>query len=170
MVWFFPRRQEQQRLRQQLEDGPSKIDKSELTGKVKTWSYQHGLLLRLVWPLIGNEAPASLVEQLEQMISKHIRRWLFLHLSFSCIGLYGKSTKMQILITMFGSKEYKVAKNGLCLTLWDTEDEKVTKAETEVRTGRKWSVTKAVEQAESSLPHQVIVGATNKGQEGPGHR
>ena len=32
----------------------------------------------------------------------------------------------------------------------------------EVRTWRKWSVTKAVDHAEGSLQYQVIVGATNK--------
>jgi len=115
-----------------------------------------------------NEIPVSLVEQLEQVVSKHIRRWLGLLPSFSSIGLYGKSTKLQIPLTSL-VKEYKVAKTRLYLTLRDSEDEKVSKAGIEVRTGRKWSVTKAVKQAESRLQHQVIVGATNKGREGLGH-
>jgi len=65
-------------------------------------------------------------------------------------------------------EEYKVAKTRLYLTLRDSEDEKVRKAGIEVRTWRKWPVTKAVE-AESSLQHQVIVGTTNKDREGLGH-
>ncbi|XP_060590709.1 uncharacterized protein LOC132745755 [Ruditapes philippinarum] len=40
----------------------------------------------------------------------------------------------------------------------------------EVRTGRKWSVSRAVELAESSLKHQDIVGMTNIGKEGLGTR
>lgn len=156
------------RLQQQLDEGLRRIDKSELPGKFKTWIYQYGLLPRLVWPLMVNEIPVSLVEQLEQAVSKHIRRWLGLPPSFSSIGLYSKSTKLQIPITSL-VEEYKVAKARLYLTLRDSKDEKVSNAGIEVRTGRKWSVTKAVEQAESSLQHQVIVGATNKGREGLGH-
>jgi len=57
------------RLRQQLEEGLRRIDKSELPGKFKTLIYQHGLLPRLVWPLMVNEIPVSLVEQLEQAVS-----------------------------------------------------------------------------------------------------
>jgi len=97
-----------------------------------------------------NEIPVSLVEQQEQVVSKRIRRRLGLPPSFSSKGLYGKSTKLQIPLTSL-VEEYKVAKTRLYLTLRDSEDEKVSKAGIEVRTGRKWSVTKAVEQAESSL-------------------
>jgi len=100
--WFdasFTDKSSKGRLRQQLEEGLRRIDKSELSGKFKTWIYQHGLLPRLVWPLMANEIPVSLVEQLEQAVSKHIRRWLGLPPSFSYKGLYGKSTKLQIPLT-----------------------------------------------------------------------
>jgi len=156
------------RLRQQLEEDLRRIDKSEFPGKFMTWIYQHGLLPRLVWPLMVNEAKVSLVEQLEQAVSKHIRRWLGLPPSFSSIGLYGKSTKQQISLKAI-VEEYKIAKIRLYLTLRDSEDEKASKAGIEVRTGRKWSVAKAVEQAESSLQHQAIVGITNIGREVLGH-
>ena len=116
-----------------------------------------------------NEVPVSLVEKLEQSVSKHIRRWLGLPPSFSSIGLYGKSTKLQMPLNSL-EEEFKVAKARLFLTLRDSADEKISRAGIEVRTGRKWSVNKAVEQAESSLQHQVIVGATNQGREGLGMR
>ena len=159
----------QGRLRQQLEEGLRRIDKSELRGKFKTWIYHHGLLPRLVWPLMVNEVPVSLVEKLEQSVSKHIRRWLGLPPSFSSIGFYSKSTKLQMPLNSL-VEEFKVAKARLFLTLRDSADEKISRAGIEVRTGRKWSVNKAVEQAESSLEHQVIVGATNIGREGLGMR
>jgi len=156
------------RIRQQLDEGLRRIDRAELPGKFKSWIYQHGLLPRLVWPLMVNEIPVSLVEQLEQAVSKHIRRWLGLPPSFSSIGLYGRCTKLQMPLTSL-VEEYKVAKARLFLTLRDSADQKISKAGIEIRTGRKWSASKAVEQAESSLHHQVIVGATNKGREGLGH-
>ncbi|XP_060589959.1 uncharacterized protein LOC132745154 [Ruditapes philippinarum] len=67
-------------------------------------------------------------------------------------------------------EEYKVAKARLLLTLRDSSDEKISGAGIEVRTGRKWSVKQAIDQAESSLNLQDIVGTTNKGREGLGIR
>ncbi|KAH3849717.1 hypothetical protein DPMN_092120 [Dreissena polymorpha] len=66
-------------------------------------------------------------------------------------------------------EKYKVAKARLFLKLRDSADKKIGKASIEIRTGRKWSVTMADEHTEISLHHQFIVGATNKGREGPGH-
>ena len=63
-------------------------------------------------------------------------------------------------------EEYKVAKARLLLTLRDSNDEKISGAGIEIRTGRKWSVSKAVEQAESGLKHQDIVGTTNRDRDG----
>jgi hypothetical protein len=60
-------------------------------------------------------------------------------------------------------EEFKVAKARLFLMLRDSADEKISRAGIEVRTWRKWSVNKAVEQAESNLQNQVIVWATNQG-------
>ncbi|XP_060589960.1 uncharacterized protein LOC132745155 [Ruditapes philippinarum] len=45
----------QGRLKQQVEEGLKRIDKSELPGKYKAWIFQHGLLARLIWPLMVNE-------------------------------------------------------------------------------------------------------------------
>ncbi|XP_052795695.1 uncharacterized protein LOC128228426 [Mya arenaria] len=111
-----------------------------------------------------NEIPISAVEKLEQAISKHLRRWLGLPPSFTNIGLYGKSTKLQMPISSL-VEEYKIAKTRLLLTLRDSSDGKISGAGIEVRTGRKWSVSLTVEQAKSSLKHQDIVGTTNKGRE-----
>jgi hypothetical protein len=67
-------------------------------------------------------------------------------------------------------EEYKVAKVRPLLTLRDSSDEKISGAGIEVRTGRKWSLKQAVDQAESSLKLQDIVGTTNEGREGLGIR
>lgn len=64
------------------------------------------------------------------------------------------------------AEEYMVAKTRPFLTLRDSVDVKVSKAGNEVRTGRMRSVYKAVEHAESSLQHQVIVDATKIGRKG----
>ena len=134
---------------QQVEEGLRRIDKSDLPGKFKSWIFQHGLLPRLLWPLMVNEIPISTVEKVEQQVSKHLRRWLGIPPSFSNIGLYGKSNRLQM---PFSSvvEEFKVAKARLLTRL-------ISGAGIGVRTGRKWSVSEAVRQAESSLRHQDIV-------------
>ncbi|XP_060589724.1 uncharacterized protein LOC132744948 [Ruditapes philippinarum] len=136
----------QGRLKQHVEEGLKRIDKSELPGKYKAWIFQHGLLARLIWPLMVNEIPISLVEKMEHQSSK-------LQIPFNSLV-----------------EEYKVAKARLLLTLRDSSDEKISGARIEVRTGRKWSVKQAVDQAESSLKLQDIVGTTNKSREGLGIR
>ena len=80
---------------------------------------------------------------------------------------YSHSSKLQMPISSL-VEEYKVAKTHLLLTLRDSTDEKISGAGSMVRTGKKWSVSQAVEQAESSLQHQDIVGTTNRGREGLG--
>ncbi|XP_053389443.1 uncharacterized protein LOC128552430 [Mercenaria mercenaria] len=159
----------QERLREQVHDGLQKISKTELPGKFKAWMFQHGLLPRLVWPLMVYEVPISLIETLEQTVSKYLKRWLGLPPSFTNIGLYGKSTKLQLPLTAL-TEEYKVTKARLLLTLRDSADEKISKAGIDVRTGRKWSVQQAVDQAEANLRHRDIVGTTNIGREGFGQR
>ncbi|XP_045174487.2 uncharacterized protein LOC123535800 [Mercenaria mercenaria] len=157
------------RLHQQVHDGLRRIDKCELQGKFKAWIYQHSFLPRLVWPLMVYELPLTTVEKLEQAISKHLRRWLGLPPSFTSIGLYGHSNKLQLPINSL-VEEFKVAKARLLLTLRDSKDNKISGAGIDIRTGRKWSVSHEVERAESSLKHQDIVGSTNRGREGLGTR
>ncbi|XP_052251742.1 uncharacterized protein LOC127858578 [Dreissena polymorpha] len=159
----------QDMLRQQVAEGLQRIDKSELPGKFKAWVFQHGLLPRLMWPLMVNDVPISTVEKLEQMISKHLRKFLGLPPSFTNIGLYGRSTKLQIPISSV-VEEFKEAKARFLLTLRDSEDGKVSNAGIQVRTGRKWPVSKAVDSPESSLKHKDVMGSTNVGREGLGTR
>ena len=57
-------------------------------------------------------------------------------------------------------EEYKVSKAMLVLTLRGSSDESISRAGIEVRTGRRWSASSAVEKAESRLRHQDIVGTS----------
>ena len=38
--------------------------------------YQHGVLPRLLWPLLVYDVPISTVEAMERALSGYIRRWL----------------------------------------------------------------------------------------------
>ncbi|XP_052268375.1 uncharacterized protein LOC127869754 [Dreissena polymorpha] len=63
-----------ERIRQQLRNGLAKIEGTGLPGKFKAWLFQHGLLPRLLWPLMLYEIPTPTVDSLESMINKSLRR------------------------------------------------------------------------------------------------
>ncbi|KAF7644982.1 hypothetical protein LDENG_00212660 [Lucifuga dentata] len=77
----------------ELKSWLSAVDKSGLPGKFKAWIYQHGILPRLLWPLLVNEVPITIVEGFERNISQFLRRWLGLPKSLSSIALHGHSNK-----------------------------------------------------------------------------
>ena len=156
-----------QRVKQQLQEGLKKIEKTSLPGKFKAWIFQHGMLPRLLWPLMLYEIPTTVVEKLETMANKSLRRWFGLPPSMTSIGLYNKSGMLQLPLSSI-VEEYKVAKTRLVLTLRESNDTYVSRAGIEVRTGRRWSAAQAVDQAESRLKHQDIVGTKCMGKQGLG--
>jgi hypothetical protein len=154
-------------LQEQTVQGLKRINRSWLPGKFKVWMYQNGLLPRLLWPLMLYEVPTTAVEALERIISKHLRRWLGVPPSFTGLGLYTSSGKLQLPISSL-VEEFKVAKARLLMTLNNSPDECISRAGIELRTGRKWSVSQAVDVAKNRLVHQDIVGTTNTGRQGLG--
>ena len=67
-------------------------------------------------------------------------------------------------------EDFKTGKTRLIMTLKDSRDEKVSRVGVEVRTGRKWSATKAVDKAESRPRHSDIVGTVCHGRQGLGQQ
>ena len=113
------------------------------------------------------DVPSSTIEALERITSRHLRKWLGIPPSFSSVGLYGKNNKLQLPLSAL-AEEFKAAKTRLVLTLRDSPDEQIREAGIVTRTGRKWSATESVSQAESTLRHLDIVGVTAVGREGIG--
>ena len=91
----------------------------------QAWMYQHGLLPRFIWPLTLYDIPTTAVEVLERTVSKHLRRWLGVPPSFTNIGLYGNTTKLQLPLSSV-LEEFKVSKTRLVVTLRDSRDQYVT--------------------------------------------
>ena len=65
-------------------------------------------------------------------------------------------------------EEFKVAKARSFMTLRDSKDPVIKNTQSDVKTGRKWSLDEAVEEAESRLKHKEMVGATQLGRQGLG--
>ena len=108
-----------------------------------------------------------MVAALERIPSRHLKKWLGVPPSFTSIGLYGKTNKLQLPLSSL-VEEFKVAKSRLVLTLRDSPDQLIRDAGIETRTSRKWSATEAVKQAENTLKHKDIVGVTAVGHQGIG--
>ena len=113
------------------------------------------------------EIATTTVEGFERVINRHLRRWLGVPPSFTSIGLYGRTNQLQLPMTSL-VEEFKAAKGRLVVTLKESSDDMIWKAGIETRTGRKWSASKAVAQAESRLRHKDIVGTTAVGRQGLG--
>jgi hypothetical protein len=143
------------------------VDRSGLPGKYKAWCYQHGILPRLLWPLLVYDVPLSKVELLEMMISRYLRRWLGVPRSLCSIGLYSTSSKLQLPLKSV-TEEFKATKARQVMMLRDCRDDKVKNAGVQVKTGRKWSAAKAVDDAESRLRHLDIIGTVTTGRQGLG--
>ncbi|XP_021365777.1 uncharacterized protein LOC110458420 [Mizuhopecten yessoensis] len=94
-------------------------------------------------------------------------RWLGVPSSFSSIGLYSRTSSLQLPLSSL-VKEFKVTKARLVMTLRDSKDVKIRNAGIQTRTGRKWSASQSVEQAEGALKHRDIVGATCSDRQGLG--
>ena len=156
-----------QRIKTQLTEGMQTIDRSGLPGKFKAWLFQHGLLPRLMWPLMLYEITTTTVESLERTISKYLRRWLGVPPSFTSIGLYGKTNQLQLPLSSL-SEEFKVAKARMVVTLKQSKDKSIQRAGIETCTGRKWSASSAVERAESQLQLKDNIGTTAIGRQGLG--
>lgn len=144
-----------------------KVDRSGLPGKFKAWCYQHGVLPRLLWPLLVYEVPLSSVEMLERLVSSYLRRWLGVPRNFTSIGLYGKQNKLQLPLKGI-TEEYKATKVRQVMMLKDSKDNKISEAGLKVRTGRKWKAGEAAEEAESRLRHKDLIGAVAVGRQGLG--
>lgn len=141
------------------------IDKSGLPGKFKAWMYQHGVLPRILWPLLVYEVPVSTVEALEKTISQFLRRWLGLPRSLSSIALYGHSNKLHLPFSGL-TEEFKVTRAREVLMYRNSADDKVASAGILVKTGRKWQAHEAVSRAETRLRHKVLVGTVAMGRAG----
>ncbi|XP_070689483.1 uncharacterized protein [Pempheris klunzingeri] len=143
------------------------IDKSGLPGKFKAWMYQHGVLPRILWPLLIYEVPMTTVEALEKTISQFLRRWLGLPRSLSSIALYGHSTKLHLPLSGL-SEEFKVTRSREVMMYRDSADAKVASAGIVVKTGRMWQAQEAVSRAEAQLRHKSLVGTVAMGRAGLG--
>ena len=151
----------------QINEGLNSIDKCGLPGKLKLWCLQYGLMPRIMWPLTVYEVAMTHVEAMERSINRRVKKWLGVPCSLTNVAIHSKCTKL-ILPTRSLVEEYKVTKARSYMTLRDSNDPIVKCIQPDVKSGRKWTASTAVEEAESRLKHKEMVGATQVGRQGLG--
>ena len=148
-------------------DGLKRIDKSHINGRYKCWIVQHMLLPRIMWPLMIYTIPMSKVEEIQRLITAALKRWLKLPRSMAEDVLYANSLKLQLPYSSL-IEEVKKTKARSLVTMQQSKDDCISKADINIDAGRKWKVSQAVENATTRLRHQEIAGIPNVGREGIG--
>ena len=129
-----------------LEEWLTKIDKSGLPGRFKTWLFQHAVLPRILWPLLVYDIPITTVESLERAISNQLRWWLGLLRCLSGAARYGNSNALRLPCSSL-VEEFKIKKTRELLQDTESEDPKVAAAGIQIRSGRKWSAKRELQVA-----------------------
>ena len=133
---------------QDLETWLKAVDKSGLPGKFKACIYQHGILPKVLWPLLLYEFLKPTVEGFKRQISHHLYKWLGLPQSLTSIALYGSANKLH-LPTSGLTTEFVVTRAKEMLQYRKSSDPKITQAGIAVRTERRWKAHDAADPAQS---------------------
>ncbi|KAJ8393342.1 hypothetical protein AAFF_G00062430 [Aldrovandia affinis] len=134
---------------QQLSEGLSKIDSSQLPRKHKVWCYHFTLYPRVMWPLKLCEVTSSAVSRMEAKANSFICKWLGLPRCFSAAGLYGRNSLQLPLKSI--TLGYRQEKARLVMDLRDSSDRTVKEANARVATGRKWRAEEEVQKVMGRL-------------------
>jgi hypothetical protein len=155
-------------IRQVADNGLNTIGKTQLQGKFKVWIVQFMLIPKLLWPLLIYEIGLSTVEAIERRISSCTRKWLGLPPGLTTVALYSKNAKLRLPLKSV-VEEFKTGKARLQMMLKYSPDSAISSIEPALRTGRKWKVGEACEQAEESAKLKEVLGATQCGRQGLGY-
>ena len=148
-------------------EGLEKINQCGLPGKFKVWCLQFMLIPKLLWPLLIYDICTSTVEAIEAKINKYTRKWLGLPPCLTDCALYCRQAKLKMPFKSI-LEEYKAGKARLLSMLEESDDPVVKEANVKLKTGRKWKVDKAVEDAKESLKLKEILGHTQSNRRGLG--
>ncbi|KAK3756390.1 hypothetical protein RRG08_038879 [Elysia crispata] len=129
-------------------EGLLAINRCGLQGKLKVWCLQFMLIPKLLWPLLVYEICSTTVEaiELEAKINKFTRRWLGVPPGLTDVEMYCCKAKLRLSLKSI-LEEYKCGKARLLSMLEDSEDPVVKTVQLTIKTGRKWKVVEAVDEA-----------------------
>ncbi|GFO04134.1 reverse transcriptase [Plakobranchus ocellatus] len=125
------------------------------------------LIPKLLWPLLVYEISTSTAESIETKINRFTRKWLEFPRGSMDVAMYCHKAKLRLALKSI-VEEYKCGKTRLMTMLEDSEDPAVRSILLQLRTGRKWKVDKAINQAKEGLEMKAVTGLTQTGRKGLG--
>ncbi|GFN84901.1 reverse transcriptase [Plakobranchus ocellatus] len=143
------------------------IKKCVLQGTFKIWCLQFMLIPKLLWPLLVYDICSSTVEAIEAKINKYTRKWLGVPPGLSDVAMYCRKAKLKLPMTSI-LEEYKCGKARLLTMLEESDDPMVKTVQPSLKTGRKWKVTEAVDEAKECLKMKEVISQTQTDRRGLG--
>ena len=96
------------------------------------------------------EVTLTRVETIQRHVNECLRKWLSVPSSFTTVGLYSRSAKVQLLFSSVVD-EFRAGKVRLHMMLRDSPDQVIREVQPVVKSGRKWTAEQGVNEAEASL-------------------
>ncbi|GFO38302.1 reverse transcriptase [Plakobranchus ocellatus] len=110
---------------------------------------------------------SSTVEAIEAKINKYTRKWPGVPPSHSDVAMYCRKAKLKLPMQSI-LEEYKCGKARLLTMLEESDDPVVKTVQPSLKTGRKWKVTEAVDEAKEFLKMKEVIGQTQTDRRGLG--
>ena len=149
----------------QLQDHLERVDKAPISGRYRAWIFQHGVMPRLTWPMLMYNISMTRVEEMERKASKYLRKWLGVPQSFSSVGLYSKSSMLQLPLASV-KEEYKVARVRGQVMLDESNDVRILESQVKLKQSGRWSVQRSIDEARNRILHKELVGTVRQGRRG----
>ncbi|GFO17343.1 reverse transcriptase [Plakobranchus ocellatus] len=124
------------------------INKCGLQGKFKIWCLQFMLIPILLWPLLVYDICSTTIEAIEAKINKYTRKGI--RPGLSDMAMYCRKAKLKLTMKSI-VEEYKCGKAILLTMLEESDNPEVKTAQPSLKTGRKWKVIEAVDEAKECL-------------------
>ncbi|GFO21235.1 reverse transcriptase [Plakobranchus ocellatus] len=125
------------------------------------------LIPKLLWPLLVYDICSSTVEAIEAKIKKYTRKWLGVPPGFSDVAMYCRKAKLKLPMKSI-LEEHKCGKARLLTMLEESDDPVVKTVQASLKTGRKWKVTEAADEAKECLKMKEVIGQTQTDRRGLG--
>ncbi|GFN92420.1 reverse transcriptase [Plakobranchus ocellatus] len=125
------------------------------------------LIPKRLWPLLVYDICSTTVEAIEAKINKYTRKWLGVPPGLSDVAMYCRKAKLKLPVKYI-LEEYKCGTASILITLEESDDPEVKIVQPSLKTGRKWKVTEAVDEAKECLKMKELIGLTQTDRRGLG--
>ena len=112
--------------------------------------------------LVVYEICSTIVKAIEAKLNKFTRKWFGVRPGLTNVAMYCRKAKLRLPVKSI-LEEYQCGKARLLSMLEDSEDAVVKTVQPTIKTGRKWKVIEAVDQARECLKIKEVTGQTRKG-------